>query len=74
MDIDNLKPCPFCGSQIKHVESWAKSFNPPRLWHEWHHVENSNCWIKNRGAGPILFSDEKPASIKYAVETWNSRS
>ncbi len=73
-DLENLKPCPFCGSKIKHVESWAKSFDPPRLYHEWHHVENENCWIRNNRGLIVANSNEKPNSIQYAVETWNARS
>lgn len=73
VDLDNLNPCPFCGSKIKHVESLAKSFDPPRLYHEWHHVEKDNCWIGN-WKSIVASSDEKPNSIQYAVETWNARS
>jgi len=68
-------PCPFCGSEIKHVESWAKSFNPPRLWHEWHHVEEgNNCWIvHHRGTIVVGSATDEGASQRAAIMRWNRR-
>lgn len=68
-------PCPFCGSEIRHVESWAKSFNPPRLWHEWHHDDdNDGCWIRARAGGKIVGNaTDNPADQERAIRRWNTR-
>jgi hypothetical protein len=72
---EELKRCPFCGSEIRHVESLAKSFDPPRLYHEWHHVlDNADDCPIRRHVGLIVASatdDEKMQG--EAVRRWNTR-
>jgi len=72
IDLENLRPCPFCGSAIKHVESWAKSFDPPQLWHEWHHVEDNNCWIRDQGK-IVSRASNNPIIQEVMVQQWNRR-
>jgi hypothetical protein len=69
-----MKPCPFCGSEIKHVESWAKSFNPPRLYREWHHVLNNpeECVIRRAGAIVANATDDAE-SQQVVIKRWNTR-
>lgn len=68
-----MAPCPFCGSEIKHVESWAKSFNPPRLYHEWQHVDdNMDCWIRRRFK-VVGSATEDGEMQKVALDQWNRR-
>jgi hypothetical protein len=62
--------CPFCDSEIMHVESWAKSFNPPRLYHEWHHPR-AKCRFSD---SIIEMSDEQPANQAEAIKRWNTRA
>lgn len=66
--------CPFCGSEIRHVESWAKSFDPPRLYHEWHHIDdNPNCWIVH-GRGKIVGTATDDGDMQEAaIRRWNDR-
>ena len=72
----DLLPCPFCGSEIKHVESWARSFNPPRLWHEWHHVtDNEEVCPVRRHIGKIVASANDDAERQADVICrWNNRA
>jgi hypothetical protein len=73
---DELKPCPFCGSEIKHVESWAKSFTPPRLYHEWHHEQDNpeSCPVR-RHVGKIVASASDDIGMQNdAVCRWNTRA
>jgi len=63
-----LLPCPFCGARILHVESWARSFDPPRLYHEYHHPA-AVCVLSK-----LLESfsdDDKPRQAW--IEMWNRR-
>lgn len=64
-----LRECPFCGVNLRHVESWACSFTPPRLYHEYHH-DNKNCHIGKRSWG----FDEKPESRQAFADRWNART
>lgn len=32
--------CPFCNEKITHITSIARSFDIPRVYHEYHHVDN----------------------------------
>lgn len=70
-----MRPCPFCGSEVLHVESWARSFKPPRLYHEWHHLDQDvACWaFRNRGT-IIESADETGDSQLAALTRWNARS
>lgn len=71
-----MAPCPFCGSEIRHIESWAKSFDPPRLYHEWHHIEdNAECWIVARLRIKIVGSaTDDPETQLRALNGWNGRA
>lgn len=67
-------PCPFCGSEIKHIESWARSFDPPRLYHEWHHVEeDNNCWILYSKGKIVASANDLKTEQRAAVLRWNRR-
>lgn len=66
-------PCPFCGSEIQHVESLAKSFDPPRLYHEWQHIDDNDCWIRKRGFIVGAASDN-PNEQERAIRSWNQRT
>lgn len=64
--------CPFCGSEIRHVESWAGSFDPPRLYHEWQHVDqNDDCWICRRGSVVGSASDDADEQARV-IRRWNA--
>jgi hypothetical protein len=65
-----LKPCPFCGSPIDHVESLAKSFDPPRLYHEWHHRDD-NCWLTDK---IVAISNDKEENQIRVMARWNQRT
>ena len=65
--------CPFCGSEIRHVESWARSFDPPQLWHEWHHVDDNDCWIRKRG-NIVGFANDDPDTQERVIRRWNTRA
>lgn len=67
----SLLPCPFCGSEISHVESLAKSFKPPLLYHEWHHPKN-DCWV-SRLTRIVESADEDPERQAAAALRWNTR-
>jgi hypothetical protein len=71
-----LAPCPFCGSEIKHVESWARSFDPPRLYHEWHHVaDNEDICPARRHIGKIVAAaTDNIGEQKRVIDRWNTRA
>jgi hypothetical protein len=70
----DARPCPFCRAEIKHITSLAKSFTPPRVYHEWHHPQN-NCFIAHHfGDAPLLSANETPESAANALARWNSRT
>lgn len=69
-----MRACPFCGSEIQHIESWAKSFDPPRLYHEWRHIDDSeDCWVVRHRGKIVGSATEKPDSQLAALNRWNSR-
>ncbi len=69
-----LEPCPFCASQIRHVESWAKSFDPPRLYHEWHHDGDSlECPIRGQRKIVCCATDD-PDMQAAVIRRWNTRA
>jgi hypothetical protein len=71
----DLLPCPFCGSEIKHIESLAKSFDPPRVYHEWHHqADNRGACPVRRHIGIVIASatDDK-VEQDNAIARWNTR-
>lgn len=63
-----LLGCPFCACEIKHVESMAKSFDPPRAYHEYQHPRNG-CVLDGEAWG---FTDD-PAPRQAFIERWNRR-
>lgn len=66
-------PCPFCGSRLIHIGSWARSFDPPRLYHEWKHPPIV-CYLNHHGGDVPLFcaSDDVSEQI-FRLERWNTR-
>lgn len=69
-----MAPCPFCGSEIRHVESWARSFDPPRLYHEWHHIEdNPKCWVVHNRGKMVGSASDDPETHQLALDRWNHR-
>ena len=73
INLDVL-PCPFCGNQLKHIGSWAKSFDPPRLYHEWLHPPVV-CQINFHGGEVPILSATDNADMQIAVlERWNTRA
>lgn len=70
-----LKPCPFCGSEIKHVESWARSFDPPRLYHEWHHVADNedSCPIRAHIGKIVTSATDDVEMQETRISRWNTR-
>jgi hypothetical protein len=70
-----MRHCPFCGSKILHIGSWAKSFDPPRLYHEWQHVEDNpnECWVAARNK-VIAAATDDPATQERAIRIWNRRA
>lgn len=73
-DAYRFAPCPFCGSEIVHIESTAKSFDPPRVYHEWHHKdEDYTCWIfsQRRIVGSAT---DNPIDQEREIRRWNRRS
>lgn len=66
----DLKPCPFCEAAIKHIESPAKSFNPPRIFHEYHHPRSECMFFDGIIAS---FSDDPVPRLKW-IEAWNRRA
>lgn len=69
----DAKPCPFCQAEIRHIESVARSFDPNRTYHEWHHPRN-DCFIAERFSCSLLNADEKPESTLRALAKWNART
>src|SRR6266566_3347172 len=65
-----FSPCPFCGSEIHHIESWARSFDPPRLWHEWHHADDSDCWVVQHRGKIVALADDKLENQELAMRSW----
>lgn len=72
IDLD-ARPCPFCGQRLRHIGSWAMSFEPPRLYHEWHHAP-VGCYLDPDGRGKIMFSSsEKVEDQIHMIDLWNGR-
>lgn len=67
--------CPFCGSEIRHIESLAKSFNLPKVYHEWHHIDpGENCWIVHYRGRIVGSANDSPEMQLAALNLWNSRA
>ena len=67
-------PCPHCGAELIHIRSMARSFDPPREYHEWHHVDDMECWLRKK-VGPIVFATtEDPIAQVQALAAWNRRA
>ena len=65
-----LKSCPFCGVGIKRIESWAKAFQPNRLFHEYHHIPESECFMRKS----VVWSGEAGGDDEAQfVAAWNAR-
>ena len=67
---DNLKACPFCGGELRYVESWALSFSPNKLYHEYHHPENDCVLKKSRQS----FQEDGDGKRREWIEDWNTRA
>lgn len=67
-----MAPCPFCGMHLMHKPSWAMSFQPNRLYHEYHHP-TANCILGGRN---WTFSDTGHAgeAMDEFSEQWNRRA
>ncbi|MBO0358644.1 Lar family restriction alleviation protein [Hymenobacter sp. BT186] len=65
-----LLPCPFCGGELRWLDSWARSFNPPRKYLEIHH-DSEDCFIRK---GIIFSSDEKREKLPEFIRKWNTRA
>ncbi|MER9056486.1 NADAR family protein [Mesorhizobium sp. M0910] len=67
-------PCPCCGVALRHIESLARSFQPPRTYHEWHHVEDNGCWLRKRVGKIILTTTDDEVEQAETIAAWNRRS
>ena len=67
--MNGLKPCPFCNTHLRHVESLARSFNPPRIYHEYHH-DNPKCFFSKFRWN---FTNDTAAREAFLI-TWNTRA
>jgi hypothetical protein len=65
-----LLPCPFCSAEIPHTESWARSFQPPKLYHEYRHPSN-DC-VALHGQMWQFTDDAEPRQAFIAA--WNRRT
>lgn len=70
-DETKLSPCPFCGADIVHVESLARSFDPPRVYHEYRHPE-SECFLGGDRRFLASFADNPKPRLQFISE-WNHR-
>lgn len=73
-DMDEeLKPCAFCNASLKHVESLAKSFDPPRVYHQYEHPQNG-CIVTTGERHYIIatFTDDPEPRLKF-IQDWNRR-
>lgn len=69
----NLLPCPFCGSPVKHIESIARSFNPNRVYHEWHHEFDNDCLLRKKGKVLEYATDDEAMQARFCA-AWNRRA
>jgi hypothetical protein len=69
----DAEPCPFCGTRLKHIGSWARSFDPPRLYHEWLHAPVICQMNPSGGDKPILTATDDPETQFKALALWNTR-
>jgi len=61
-------PCAFCGGDMLHIESLAKSFTPARVYHEYHHPDNE-CVL----SGYRVNFDDNPEPRVEWLQKWNTR-
>ena len=79
----SMKPCPFCGEELKMIERWDESRRAPAhkatdrrdhtrgaLQHEIHHPDNG-CVLRWLGGGEWRFLTD--AAKDYWVTLWNQR-
>lgn len=71
-DEVTLRPCPFCGADIVHVESLARSFDPPRIYHEYWHPK-SECFLGGDRRFLASFTDDLKPRLQF-ISTWNQRA
>jgi hypothetical protein len=65
-----LRECPWCGQQLEMVESWAKSFDPPQLYREYHHRAQPECVLGKRA---WTFPDTAEKARQSFIAAWNTR-
>lgn len=69
-DPITTKPCPFCGGVLAHIESVARSFDPPRIYHEFVHPDVPCHYLPKKR---WTFTDDATARSEF-VASWNMRS
>jgi hypothetical protein len=69
MTDEKLLPCPWCQEDLDHVETWARSFDPPRAYHEYHH-RNTKCVM---GWKIWVFTPELEIERGGFIRAWNTR-
>ena len=66
---ETLKPCPFCGDLLVHVIGWDHALSHPRLFHEYHHVDN-DCPLGWRRK----YLEDSTEMRAAFIENWNTRA
>ena len=83
MTHEALEPCPWCNAELVHIESCAKTYDPTRLYHEYHHPDQPCVLAKSRWyfgetmdrRGPFLslWNTRPPNPLQAEVEALRAR-
>ena len=83
MTHEALEPCPWCNAELVHIESCAKTYDPTRLYHEYHHPDQpcvlAKSWwyfdetMDRRGPFLSLWNTRPPNPLQAEVDALRAR-
>ena len=75
MNIEKIKPCPFCGCKPKLIEGWGAPAGVGTAWSVTITCESKRCKINPQLSTNTIFyrSDAKKELKTETIKAWNKR-